>query len=216
MEMHTDAIRAGERVLLHRRSHRHRRHRDRRLLRCCSRPARRSAPPVSSSIFPDSAALRGCAPPASPCTRCSRSDGWAHFVLIAGAWHGAWCWQKIVPLLEAQGHRVLTPDLPGHRRGPVRSGESHARELGAIRRRAIVGRAGTRDPRRAQPRRRRDQPGRGTRIRKRSGGWCTSSAICCPRAAALAETARGRSGVAGAAQHDSRARRRHLQSSRRA
>ena len=34
------------------------------------------------------------------------------FVLIAGAWHGAWCWQKVVPLLEAQGHRVRTPDLP--------------------------------------------------------------------------------------------------------
>ena len=34
------------------------------------------------------------------------------FVLIAGSWHGAWCWQKIVPLLEAQGHRVRTPDLP--------------------------------------------------------------------------------------------------------
>jgi len=34
------------------------------------------------------------------------------FVLIAGAWHGAWCWQKLVPLLEAQGHRVLTPELP--------------------------------------------------------------------------------------------------------
>jgi pimeloyl-ACP methyl ester carboxylesterase len=34
------------------------------------------------------------------------------FVLIAGAWHGAWCWEKIAPLLEAQGHRVLTPELP--------------------------------------------------------------------------------------------------------
>ena len=34
------------------------------------------------------------------------------YVLIAGAWHGAWCWQKIVPLLEAQGHLVRTPDLP--------------------------------------------------------------------------------------------------------
>ena len=34
------------------------------------------------------------------------------FVLIAGAWHGAWCWQKLGPLLEAQGHRVLTPELP--------------------------------------------------------------------------------------------------------
>ena len=34
------------------------------------------------------------------------------FVLIAGAWHGAWCWHKITPLLEALGHRVLTPELP--------------------------------------------------------------------------------------------------------
>jgi pimeloyl-ACP methyl ester carboxylesterase len=34
------------------------------------------------------------------------------FVLIAGSWHGAWCWRKIVPLLEARGHRVLTPELP--------------------------------------------------------------------------------------------------------
>jgi pimeloyl-ACP methyl ester carboxylesterase len=35
------------------------------------------------------------------------------FVLIAGAWHGAWCWAKVAPLLEAQGHRVLAPELPG-------------------------------------------------------------------------------------------------------
>jgi pimeloyl-ACP methyl ester carboxylesterase len=36
------------------------------------------------------------------------------FVLVHGAWHGAWCWSEIVPLLEAEGHAVLTPDLPGH------------------------------------------------------------------------------------------------------
>lgn len=34
------------------------------------------------------------------------------FVLIHGAWHGAWCWHKIVPLLQARGHTVHTPDLP--------------------------------------------------------------------------------------------------------
>lgn len=34
------------------------------------------------------------------------------FVLIAGAWHGAWCWHKVVPLLESLGHEVLTPELP--------------------------------------------------------------------------------------------------------
>ena len=36
------------------------------------------------------------------------------YVLIHGAWHGGWCWRKIVPLLEAGGHRVFAPDLPGH------------------------------------------------------------------------------------------------------
>jgi pimeloyl-ACP methyl ester carboxylesterase len=37
----------------------------------------------------------------------------ATFILIHGAWHGSWCWERIIPLLEAQGHRVLAPDLPG-------------------------------------------------------------------------------------------------------
>ncbi|MGH6988973.1 MAG: alpha/beta fold hydrolase [Stellaceae bacterium] len=37
----------------------------------------------------------------------------ATFVLVHGAWHGAWCWQKLVPLLEAEGHRVVAPDLLG-------------------------------------------------------------------------------------------------------
>jgi pimeloyl-ACP methyl ester carboxylesterase len=35
-----------------------------------------------------------------------------HFVLIAGAWHGAWCWTKVAPQLEALGHHVITPELP--------------------------------------------------------------------------------------------------------
>lgn len=35
------------------------------------------------------------------------------FVLVAGAWHGAWCWSRLAPLLESAGHRVLTPELPG-------------------------------------------------------------------------------------------------------
>ncbi|MDV3127318.1 alpha/beta hydrolase [Mycobacterium sp. 21AC1] len=39
------------------------------------------------------------------------------FVLIHGHWHGSWCWSGLVPLLEAQGHRVLTPQLPSDRLG---------------------------------------------------------------------------------------------------
>ncbi|MGW5111890.1 alpha/beta fold hydrolase [Nocardia sp. NPDC004123] len=38
------------------------------------------------------------------------------FVLIHGGSHGAWCWYKMVPVLESRGHTVVTPDLPGHGR----------------------------------------------------------------------------------------------------
>jgi pimeloyl-ACP methyl ester carboxylesterase len=37
----------------------------------------------------------------------------ATFVLVHGACHGAWCWSKIVPRLEALGHRAEAIDLPG-------------------------------------------------------------------------------------------------------
>jgi pimeloyl-ACP methyl ester carboxylesterase len=36
------------------------------------------------------------------------------FVLISGAWHGSWCWHKIVPRLHGAGHSALAPDLPGY------------------------------------------------------------------------------------------------------
>ncbi|GIO59695.1 alpha/beta fold hydrolase [Paenibacillus cineris] len=36
------------------------------------------------------------------------------FLLVHGAWHGAWCWEKIIPSLESAGHQVITIDLPGH------------------------------------------------------------------------------------------------------
>ena len=36
------------------------------------------------------------------------------YVLIHGAWHGAWCWEKIVPMLTRCGHEAIAVDLPGH------------------------------------------------------------------------------------------------------
>ena len=38
----------------------------------------------------------------------------ATYVLVHGPWHGGWCWERVAPLLRAAGHRVETPDLPGH------------------------------------------------------------------------------------------------------
>src|SRR5947207_941780 len=35
------------------------------------------------------------------------------FVLVHGAWHGAWCWDRLRPVLEARGRRVWTPTLTG-------------------------------------------------------------------------------------------------------
>jgi len=34
------------------------------------------------------------------------------FGLVHGAWHGAWCWERLIPELEALGHRAIAMDLP--------------------------------------------------------------------------------------------------------
>ncbi|CAI9098947.1 OLC1v1035686C1 [Oldenlandia corymbosa var. corymbosa] len=34
-----------------------------------------------------------------------------HFVLVHGACHGAWCWYRVVVLLEKHGHKVTAVDL---------------------------------------------------------------------------------------------------------
>jgi alpha/beta hydrolase family protein len=36
----------------------------------------------------------------------------ATIALVHGAWHGAWCWDRLVPELEGLGHRVVAVNLP--------------------------------------------------------------------------------------------------------
>lgn len=36
------------------------------------------------------------------------------YVLVHGAWAGAWAWHEVVPRLRDAGHDVATPDLPAH------------------------------------------------------------------------------------------------------
>src|SRR3954470_3973569 len=37
----------------------------------------------------------------------------ARFLLVHGAFHGAWCWEPFVAELAGRGHAVATLDLPG-------------------------------------------------------------------------------------------------------
>jgi pimeloyl-ACP methyl ester carboxylesterase len=37
----------------------------------------------------------------------------ADFVLVHGAWHGAWCWRKVLPILWSKGHRAFAVTLTG-------------------------------------------------------------------------------------------------------
>jgi pimeloyl-ACP methyl ester carboxylesterase len=36
------------------------------------------------------------------------------YVLVHGAWHGKWTWNKVVSELQKQGHTVVPVELPGH------------------------------------------------------------------------------------------------------
>jgi pimeloyl-ACP methyl ester carboxylesterase len=46
---------------------------------------------------------------------CGRLDeGLVRFVLIHGGFHGAWCWDRLIPEIERLGHEALAIDLPGH------------------------------------------------------------------------------------------------------
>ena len=37
-----------------------------------------------------------------------------NYILVHGSAHGSWCWQRITPLLQQQGHTVTPVDLPGN------------------------------------------------------------------------------------------------------
>lgn len=34
------------------------------------------------------------------------------FIFVHGAWHGAWCWYKLLPILQNLGHKAVALDLP--------------------------------------------------------------------------------------------------------
>jgi pimeloyl-ACP methyl ester carboxylesterase len=52
--------------------------------------------------------MPGCESPATP----KREVRMAVFVLVHGAFHGAWCWDHLTPHLAALGHECIAVDLP--------------------------------------------------------------------------------------------------------
>ena len=40
--------------------------------------------------------------------------GKSAFLLIHGAWHGAWCYERVIPWLARAGHMAAAIDMPGH------------------------------------------------------------------------------------------------------
>jgi pimeloyl-ACP methyl ester carboxylesterase len=49
------------------------------------------------------------------------------FVLVHGAYHGAWCWDLLIPELASRGHTALTVDLPIS--DPTAGAETYARTV---------------------------------------------------------------------------------------
>lgn len=60
----------------------------------------------------------------------------ATFMLVHGAFHGGWCWKKVLPLLRAVGHEVFTPTLTGlgeraHLLTPTTNLQTHVQDVTA-------------------------------------------------------------------------------------
>jgi pimeloyl-ACP methyl ester carboxylesterase len=58
-------------------------------------------------------------------------------VLVHGAWHGGWCWDRVRPHLEAAGVRVLAPTLTelgerAHLNQPVPSLDTHIEDIARL------------------------------------------------------------------------------------
>ncbi|MEE1757905.1 alpha/beta fold hydrolase [Streptomyces sp. SP18BB07] len=59
------------------------------------------------------------------------------FVLVHGAWHGGWAWQRVIPALRAAGHEVHAPTLTGisdraHLAGPSVGLSTHVQDVVAL------------------------------------------------------------------------------------
>lgn len=67
--------------------------------------------PIRSTSLAAAALASGTA--AGDVPRAAPQAGGNTYVLVAGGWHGGWCWRRVVDLLTAHGHKVFAPTLTG-------------------------------------------------------------------------------------------------------
>lgn len=96
-----------------------------------SRPARRRA--IATLVGAGTGAWlgAGAAPAAGPSPATRAAAARRPLVLVHGAWYGAWCWERLTPLLEQQGFAVTAPTLPGIAHRAVAAGAASAIDLEA-------------------------------------------------------------------------------------
>ncbi len=47
----------------------------------------------------------------------------ANYILVHGASHGSWCWERVTALLRGNGHQVVAIDLPGNGHDDISLGD---------------------------------------------------------------------------------------------
>jgi pimeloyl-ACP methyl ester carboxylesterase len=57
-----------------------------------------------------------------------------HLMLVHGAWHGPWCWERLLPLVQRPGLTCHAPCLAGlaERQAEASDLDTHVREVGAL------------------------------------------------------------------------------------
>jgi pimeloyl-ACP methyl ester carboxylesterase len=75
--------------------------------------SRRTAIYLGAAGMAATVATRGLNPVVAQEVTSTADDGTATFVMVPGAWAGAWEWERVVPLLEAAGHTVYATTPTG-------------------------------------------------------------------------------------------------------
>ena len=73
-----------------------------------------AGPPLTRrAVLASTAGGAGAAAVSGPAAMAQAPAGGTTFVLVAGAWHGGWCWRRVSDRLERKSHKVFSPTFTG-------------------------------------------------------------------------------------------------------